>query len=486
VIVDTPDGEVEFPDTMSDNEVKSVLQKKYGAPAAAPDAPKGRLNQIIEGDILGKPPTNPNAYVPGQIAGYQVPGLATLENFGNRAADTMTAGLPDTIAGALGRLTGGPNADQMRAATEAGKEQLGPIASTAADIIGYTASGAPKAGAALARLLGGGLAARMASGAVEGGATSLAGSLGHGETDPEALGQSLALGTAIGGATGVLPAGRKQVHTPSTSDLKFNAETAWQWPQNTQVNPNDVSTALVNTHLNLTPGERRLMGSKVDKTVQGIMKDAQVNSLTADDVSKFQDVIMEAANSKKKRRIAGLFTDALENTLGPEVQRARTATNIAKTSGELDALIADPATAPAKVKGMLAKQSQYYQTDPALPDMLESIAAKDKPEPSIGRQVSLALGKHALGAAAGTGIGYVTGGGLPADLAGAALGAAVPAAFYKNRMGAIRNSLLAAKHLNATGMKLSPNNFAGPSPIGTLLSELIRNAPRAPGMAGSY
>ena len=116
--------------------------------------------------------------------------------FLHTAIDSGMFGLQDTIGGKIASLYGGPNADQLRAQTQAGRQDIGPIASGLADLTGYALGpGKFGAGARIAEGIGGGIAARMAGGAVEGGGAALAGTAGHGDVDPNDLGKATMYGT---------------------------------------------------------------------------------------------------------------------------------------------------------------------------------------------------------------------------------------------------------------------------------------------------
>lgn len=423
----------------------------------------------------GERATSAHAYVPGQIGGVQIPGLATLDNATRVAQDAMTFGGADALSGGT-----------ARADTAAARENLGPIASGAADIAGYAAGpGELTAGTSLARLLGGSVLARAAGGAAEGGVGAALGTVGHGDTDPADIAKAGGVGLGVGALTGMLPLPRELPHSSSTADLQNDATSAWRGPSGMPVAPNDVGNALAQVHLNLTPGERVLMGGKLNGKINDAMREAtSTNSLSADDVNKFQSAIMDAARSPKEQRVAGKFSDALEGTYGqsqPAIDAARTATSRAKTSDELDQLIADPKSAPQAVTGMLAKNPGLYAH---IQEALQPIA--DMANPTLGQTIKDRILQHGLGAIGGAAAGAIGG---PIGI-GAALGAirspVTGAVTTAVRQKPIISALKAARHMNATGDMLPPSAFSIPSRGVTIPSALLRQSGYAAGATGVY
>lgn len=442
-------------------------------------------------DAAAAPPSDPKAYVPGQVAGYQVPGLATVANVANVAGDAGTFGLPDTIMGGLHRLLGGGvTADQARSDTQAARTQLGPVASAGADILGYAAGGgAAGVGESLAKLLGTSLGGRMTAGAVEGGGATLAGSLGHGETDPEKLGKDAIVGTVTGGLVGGLPSPRALPNTPTTADMAAIEKGKWAGPDSTPMNPSDVSQAIMNVHLGLKPKEVSGMAGPLENQINTISRTiAGSNRVSADDVAAWQKQIMSAARGDTQKRIAGQFSDALDGTLGsagPMVDAANSATNARKTSGELDKLLVDPQGAPGAVRSLLANKGQFYS--PEMQAMLGQVGGMD--QQSLGKVIAEKAIRAGLGAATGYGIGAVTGGSPGSDAAlaigGALHGYGSAGAIKAMRARPINNALKAAQHFNNTGVNLPPSAFTAPSGMLTAPSDLLKKYIYSQGASGS-
>ena len=107
MIVNTPDGQVNFPDSMSDDDVKGVLQKKYGAPKS--DVP---LFSLTGPDKIGE--------------------------FFSKAGDAATFGLGAKAQDALG-IAQGPHGETVAQQVENAGKDIGPVASAGADILGYAA-----------------------------------------------------------------------------------------------------------------------------------------------------------------------------------------------------------------------------------------------------------------------------------------------------------------------------------------------------------
>jgi hypothetical protein len=229
MIVNTPDGQVNFPDSMSADDIQGVLRQKYGhpnapaaeapaasaAPAPPTSAAPGLGSRIY--DYFTKPTTG--AVSPamdqalnqpsnlGQQSLLEKPADVSMQDFmlahlselgkgagqmGQAADDyarvaSNTYGLGDRFASTM---SGTDIADE-RAKTAAARERLGPIA-YAADMTGGGPLGK------LAELGGGGFLANMGVG----GAAGYAGGVGRGDASPgmdAAMGAGGAgLGTAAG------------------------------------------------------------------------------------------------------------------------------------------------------------------------------------------------------------------------------------------------------------------------------------------------
>ena len=160
MIVNTPDGQVNFPDSMSDDDVKGVLQKKYGAPK--PDVP---LFSLTGPDKIGE--------------------------FFSKAGDTATFGLGAKAQDALG-IAQGPHGETVAQQVENAGKDIGPVASAGADLLGYAAGpGELRVGEGLGKLAGSWLGrgvgenvasrvgGRMIGSGIEGTGATILGAAGH-------------------------------------------------------------------------------------------------------------------------------------------------------------------------------------------------------------------------------------------------------------------------------------------------------------------
>jgi hypothetical protein len=318
--------------------------------------------------------------------------------------------------------------------------------------------------------------ANRAAGGVEQGGLAAAGTAGQGGSASD-IAKSAEIGGGIGLIAGAGGGAKPSEPAPSTADLEQAAEAKWAPTRNAPVVPDDVANALGTTRLGLQPGERASLSGNFNAKLNDVEREASgTNSLSASDVADFQKALLNATRNSMDRKVANQFSTALDATLGqakPLVDQARQATNVAKTSSELDDLLRDPASAPTAVQGMLAKKPGFYNSQPGLSDALTQIGQMG--QPSVTGDIARGLGRRAAHAAAG----YMLGGPIGAVAAGALIkpaGAAV-----SNRP--ITNALLAAQHLNATGTPLvKPGLLAPLAPLGAL----ARRGNYAAGASGLY
>lgn len=191
------------------------------APAPAPAGPTGDLagtlrNANTNSTVAPPPPPpagpDPNAYQPPSW----LPGAGMMHKISDLFDNAFTAGGANYATAKAGDLARGygiqnttPDVATLRATTEQNRQDVGPVASTAADIAGYTMGPGkllgPLAGKA-APYIG-----RYGAAALEGGLGSTAYSVGQGETDPWKIAKNAALpmaggiaGQAIGDLTAPL------------------------------------------------------------------------------------------------------------------------------------------------------------------------------------------------------------------------------------------------------------------------------------------
>ena len=441
MIVNTPDGQVNFPDSMSEDDVKGVLQKKYGAPK--PDVP---LFSLTGPDKIGE--------------------------FFAKAGDTATFGLGAKAQDALGigQKDGQTVAQQVAAA---GKD-IGPIASAGADALGYIAGpGELRVGEGLGKLIGSGLSrgigenvasrvgGRMIGSGIEGTGATILGAAGH---DQDLTPGELLKSAAISTATGALPGGAgERPTTPSTAALKDIKDTKFAPLHTTPVNAPTVDAAFngvgrsSGSQVNLSDAFKGKIG-EIEKEVSGT-----TGGLTAADVADYQRALWAKTRNGFDQTAAGAYETALNKAVGPstayDITAANAAHNTFKTSGELDKLVADPSSAPAWLANRLAKKPDFYKSQPGLFDALKAVGDRANP-PSLGRKIFNYGADAAARSAIGAGGAYMLG---QNPLAGAVTGATskvlLPHGVDMLNTLPIKNSLLAAQHLNATGMKVDPSVY---------------------------
>ena len=115
--IQTPDGLVDFPDSMKDADIEAVLQKQYGAPKAAPATSSSAALFGAKGNpgVLDRAKSNFNANTQGAAPGDGIL-LGGLKNFGAgggdviraiahpiRTAESMISPAPSTDSGVLGK-----------------------------------------------------------------------------------------------------------------------------------------------------------------------------------------------------------------------------------------------------------------------------------------------------------------------------------------------------------------------------------------------
>jgi hypothetical protein len=281
MIVNTPDGQVNFPDSMAPEDIQNVLRQKYGfTGAAAPSAPSAAAPAPI-----GAPPSQgaptPSPTATSAPIGSQAPGgagqgpassldpnwkpsgnalwdfitrpRATTEGVGQAAsdygraiADTATFGQADRLAAYMNQT----DLKSERALTEQAHQRLG-LMDYAANAVGY----APLGELGIASKLGGGIRGALAegagagalgayghdqspvSGALMGGGGGFAGGVAAKAINPIVGG----LATKIGRLTGALDS-----PADITQSLQDAKTAAYGQLKNTFYNPNDVTTALQN------------------------------------------------------------------------------------------------------------------------------------------------------------------------------------------------------------------------------------------------
>ena len=139
---------------------------------------------------------------------------------------------------------------------------------------------------------------------------------------------------------------------------------------------------------------------------------------------------------------------------------------------------------PDSVQGALDNNPQFYQTHSDLQPMLQGVADS---KPGIWSKLGGKLAHTALQSAVEGGTSWLAGGN---PLVGGMTGAATGLIFGHNagqmRTNDLVQKLAAARHLNATGQKLSPGNFSsGFGPMSTVAGYAQKAVP-ALGASGSF
>ena len=142
------------------------------------------------------------------------------------------------------------------------------------------------------------------------------------------------------------------------------------------------------------------------------------------------------------------------------------------------------AKAPAAIQSALEKYPNFYKTQPGLFDALKAVGDRANP-PSLGRKIFNYGADAAARSAIGAGGAYMLG---QNPLAGAVTGATskvlLPHGVDMLNTLPIRNSLLAAQHLNATGMKVDPGVYMNPLLQG--FGMLARQGGYSAGSSGAF
>jgi hypothetical protein len=377
--------------------------------------------------------------------------------------DSATFGGADVLQG---KIAGSPSTDELRAQTEEAKKQIGPVGSATAELSGYAmVPGGLKVGEGLAGLAGGGKLARIGGSALENAGASGLGTLGHGGSWTDA-GKNALVGLGVGTLTGALPGGAgTRPTTPLTSELKTNAQNAFTPLENTWINSRGVGqnfdrvTSGLPTRADLSSS----LNSKIDEISNEIGDSTGVMSV--DTIARYQRALMKAARGDVDRKVAGDYGRAFDTSLGPHapaVADANALANKYKTSRDIDKWLTDPGKAPSAVAGKLNKSPQYYQSEPGLFDALKQVGDKAK-EPPLWKKARDYAADAAIKSAIGAGGAYALG---QNPLAGAATGfatkVALPHVAAGVAAGPVRQGLLAAQHLNATGVPVNPDVFVNP------------------------
>ena len=282
------------------------------------------------------------------------------------------------------------------------------------------------------------------------------------------------------GRRAFLPGGRgPRPDTPPTSVLKATKDAAFTPLESTWINSRNAGNEF-NKVISGLP-TRVDLGDALNGKIDAISKEINDSGgvISADVLGKYQRELFGAARNDAQKRVAGQFSDAIDTALGPHaaaVDAANALAKKAKTGGEIDKWLTDVGSAPAAIAKRLEKKPAFYQGD--VGDALREIGQRAAP-PSLGRQVLNYGVDAATRSAIGAGGAYMFG---ENPYAGAATGLAskvfVPHLFNAAGNAPIRNALLAARHLNATGSEGRSRRLHEP------LASGVRHAVAASGVRG--
>ena len=271
----------------------------------------------------------------------------------------------------------------------------------------------------------------MIGSGIEGAGATVLGAAGH---DQDLTPGELLKSALISTATGALPGGAgERPTTPSTADLQNTAGGLYKPLESKVYQTPGVAAAMARAGAGVSQGLQAKISSNLSDQIariNGIVSSG--TKTTASDIADFRSSLMGAARNDTDKLIAGKYLDSLDKGVGSkmaaDIAAANRASNIAKTSGDIEGWAASPSGAPKAVQSALENSPNFYKTQPGLFDALSAIGQKaPASDPSISSEVGKAVGKHLLGMAAGGAAGCIFFGGNPLeDIAGAALGAAVP------------------------------------------------------------
>ena len=334
----------------------------------------------------------------------------------------------------------------------------------AANVLGYAPVAELGIGTKLADLWGGSRLARAGGAATENAAANVAGTAGHGDTNVGDLIKSGVIGAVTGGVTGGFSPGSKAGAPSPTADLEDVAKQQYAPLSNTRY-PTPAVERVVN-NVNVPQGLQSKMSQNLSDQIdriKGIV--AQGGKTTANDIADFRASILGAARTPADSVIAQQYVSALENGVGPQmtatIGAANDASRVAKTSGEIDDWITQAQRNPGKVPDAVDKQitnnPQFYQG--GVGDMLRDVANS---KPGLMSQLGGKLAQTAIQSAVESGAAWLGGGNpLVGGLTGAATGLIFGHSAGQMKTNDLVAKLAAARHLNATGQKLSPGNFSG-------------------------
>ena len=435
------------------------------APAASTDAPASGWRSGQSNDSSGAA----SAATPAapEVPWFSATGNDKIGEFVAKMGDAATMGLAAKAQDALG-VAQGPHGETVAQQVEGAGKDIGPVASGVADVAGYGVGGGALgvgegigalATSGLAKGVGENIASRVAGRAigagVEGAGSTIVGAAGHDENlTPGDLLKSTLLSAGTGALTPNLSAGSKAKAPSPTADLNAAVAPAYAPLRKVQY-PTDAVERVI-SNVNVPQGLQAKMSpnlsDQIDK-IKGIV--AQGGKTTANDIADFRASLLGAAKNDTDMLIAGKYVSALENGVGPQmaanIAAANAASNVAKTSGEIDNWITQAGREPGKVPDAVDKQitnnPHFYQG--GVGDKLWDVAnSKPGLMSRVGGKIGYGLANAAIDAA-----GNYIGGGSPivGAITGGLGGVILGHGSDQLRSGNLVNKLAAARHFNATG-----------------------------------
>jgi hypothetical protein len=474
------------------------------SPSTAPAGPQGNdplMGFKTPGTSVAAPapPTDPNAY---QSPSW-LPGASFLHKAGNVFDNAFTANWADPAtakAGELLRQLGvkntTPNVQALRAQTAQNRADIGPIASTAADVAGY--------GMGAGKILPGG--AGIGGAALQGGLYNAAAGAGaHSDTNP-------LLGAAAGGAAGAVAGGiggaaSKWLLDPLltkganvfgkmtgllsdpaavTAQAKAASDAAYAPLSTVKFAPNRVTNAYDSAYQSLDADQRANLSGGMDSLINKHYREINNNnSVTASNIDGFARGLNEkaATGSNADGVLAARITDNLQGDTGvlstaptltghapgAAAQMQDTAQNSfkqyanAKALQDMSAKLKDWGTSPAGAAQTIAEKFYPGQSDArkALVNIAQQSGGSGQTAYNLMHLIDPVLGY--VGASAGGGPGALVG-----EMVGHLMKPGLASALTKAQQGASQRAIGAA-YPTLTGAAPS---LVSPS-TGNLLRALI-------------
>ena len=461
--------------------------------AATPATSQSAPAPTKSGNAFSRDPPPVDAPEPEDIPLFSWTGKDKVGEFVGKMADSATAGFGAQALDKLGWAQG-PNGQTVAKQVENAGTDIGPVASMAADTLGYAVGpGKFAMGEKLGAALGGKLLARMGGSAAENAGAAVLGNVGHGDTDMGDNLKAALLSGTVGAVTGAIPGrGARAGDASPTAALDAASSAAYAPLKNIPIHPGTVGPAFdgVTSKLTTTSNLNPEFKAKVAE-ISGEMADKFKNNKTvsADNVATYQKELMNNATTDYEKAVAGDYGRALHSSVGPWTSRAisdaSAASGKAKTSSDIDNWITSAQKNPVKTSENI---DQSLTNNPNFYGAARPLLTEAAKPPSVVSDLAMKLA-HPVGDAVASGTAdYMFGGhdiasALLAAGAGGIGGAAARHTMGQARTNALVSKLAQARHLNATGDMVPREAFA---PGGKILGPLGAYARQgSPGLGAS-